>query len=131
MADPFSAPKFEVPAEMRDLASKSVEQTRRAFDSFMGATHQAAGSIESSTQTMQNSARSAGRQMAEYAEQNVKAALDHAQALVQAKGLEEVMKLQQEYMRSQMSALQEQMRSMGSMAQAMGSTAQEAMKPKK
>lgn len=139
MVDPFKSPNFEVPAEMRDLANKSVEQAKRAFDSFMGATHQAAGSIETSAQTMQDGAKSAARQMVEYAEQNVKAAFDHAQALVQANGIEQVMRLQTEYMRSQMSALQDQMKSMGGAAQAMGQsvsqsvgkTMQEAMKPKK
>ncbi len=134
MIDQFKAPKFEVPAEMRDLANKSVEQAKRAFDSFMGATQQAAGTIENSTQTMQDSAKSASRQMVEFAEQNVKAAFDHAQALVQAKGIEDVMRLQSEYMKNQMSALQSQMGAMGKAAQTMGKTAQEtmtqAMKPK-
>jgi len=134
MADQFKPPKFEVPAEMRDLANKSVEQAKRAFDSFIVATHQATGTMENSAQTVQETAKSAARQMAEFAEQNVKAAFDHAQAIVQAQGFEEVVRLQSDYMKNQMSALQGQMSAIGKSAQAVGQTAQEAtrkaMKPK-
>jgi phasin len=124
MADPFKTPQFEVPAEMRDLASKSVEQAKRAFDSFMGATQQAAGNMQGSTHSLQENASKAAKQVVGYAEQNVKAALDHAHALVQAKGFDDVMKLQGEFMRSQMAAMQDQMKSMGK-------AAEEAIKPKK
>jgi phasin len=124
MVDPFKTPKFEVPSEMRDLANKSVEQAKRAFDSFMGATHQAAGNLQGSAKTAQESAANATTQAVGYAEQNVKAALDHAQALVQAKGFDEVMKLQAEFMRSQIAAMQDQMSSMGK-------AVQDAVKPKK
>jgi phasin len=124
MVDPFKTPKLEVPAEMRDLANKSVEQARRAFDSFMGATQQAAGNVQGSAQKMHENSMKATKDVVGYAEQNVKAALDHAQALVQAKGFDEVMKLQSEFMRNQMSALQDQMKSMGKAVEA-------SVKPKK
>jgi phasin len=124
MVDPFKTPKLEVPAEMRDLANKSVEQAKRAFDSFMGATQQAAGNMQGSAQKVQESTMKATKEVVGYAEQNVKAALDHAQALVQAKGFDEVMKLQSEFMRNQLIALQDQMKSMGK-------TMQEPVKPKK
>jgi phasin len=122
--DPFKTPKFEVPGEMRDFAARSVEQARRAFDSFVGATQQAAGQAEATGQVMQQQATEAAKQVVGYAEQNMKAAFDHAQALVQAKGLDEVMKLQSGYMRDQIAAMQEQLKSMGE-------TVQKAAKPKK
>jgi phasin len=124
MVDPFKLPQFEVPTEMRDLANKSVEQAKRAFDSFMGATQQAAGNLHGSAQKAQDSSMKATKEAVGYAEQNVKAALDHAQALVKAKGFDEVMKLQTEFMRNQMAAMQSQMTSMGK-------TMQGAVKPKK
>ncbi len=91
MVDPFKAPKFEVPEEMRDFANKSVEQAKRAFDSFMGATQEAAANLKGSAETMQRNAADATHQVVGYAEQNVKAAFEHAQALVKAKGFDEVM----------------------------------------
>jgi phasin len=124
MVDPFKTPPFEVPAEMRDLANKSVEQAKRAFDSFMGATQEAASKVEGSTKTLQESAAKTTTQVVGFAEQNMKAAFDHAQALVGAKGLEDVMKLQADYMRKQMEAMQGQMK-------AMGEVVQDAVKPKK
>jgi phasin len=117
MVDPFKAPKFEVPSEMRDLANKSVEQAKRAFDSFMGATQQAAGNLQGSTHSMQENAAKATKQVVGFAEQNVNAALLHAQAIVQAKGFEEVMKLQTDFMRNQMGAMQSQMKAMGETVQ--------------
>jgi phasin len=116
MSDPFKTPSFDVPVEMRELATKSVEQAKRAFDSFMGATQDAAGKLQDSTKSAQQQAAKASSQVVGFAEQNVKAAFDHAQALAQAKGLEDVMKLQTEFMRNQMNALQSQMKMMGEAA---------------
>ncbi len=111
--DPFKTPKFEVPNEMRDFAAKSVEQARRAFDSFMGATQQAASQAESAGEAMRQQTAGAIKQVVGFAEQNVKAAFDHAQNLAQAKGLDEVMKLQSGYLRDQIAAMQEQLKAMG------------------
>jgi phasin len=95
-------PSFEAPQEMRDFALKSVEQARRAFDGFMGAAKEA--------RTMQDTAVEATGEAVRFAEQNVKAAFDHAQKLVQAKGLEEVVHLQTDFMRAQIEALQTQLK---------------------
>jgi phasin len=111
--DPFKTPKFEVPNEMRDFAAKSVEQARRAFDSFVGAKQQAASQAESAGETVRQQTAGAMKQVVGYAEQNVKAAFDHAQNLAQAKGLDEVMKLQSGYLRDQIAAMQGQLKSMG------------------
>jgi phasin len=122
--DPFKTPNFEVPNEMRDFANKSMEQARRAFDSFLGATQQAAGQAQNATQAMQKQAEDASKQVVGFAEQNVKAAFDHAQSLMQAKGLEDVMKLQSGYLKDQIAAMQDQLK-------AMGTAVQNAAKPKK
>jgi phasin len=122
--DPFKTPKFEVPNEMRDFAATSVEQARRAFDSFMGATQQAASQAQDAGETMRQQTASAAKQVVGYAEQNMKAAFDHAQNLVHAKGLDEVMKLQSGYLKDQIAAMQGQLKSMGE-------TVQKAAKPRK
>ncbi len=124
MVDPFKLPQFEVPTEMRDLANKSVEQAKKAFDTFMGATQEAAGNLQGTAQKATESSVKATQEAVGFAEQNVKAAFDHAQALVKAKGFDEVMKLQTDFMRSQMAAMQNQMKSMGE-------AVQNSVKPKK
>jgi phasin len=116
MSDPFKTPQFDIPVEMRELATKSVEQAKRAFDSFVGATQEASTKFKGSQNVMSEQATKATSQVVGFAEQNVKAAFDHAQALVQAKGFEDVMKLQSEFMKSQIEAMQSQMKSMGEAA---------------
>lgn len=115
--DPFKTPNFDVPNEMRDFAAKSVEQARRAFDSFMGATQQAAGQAETATQSMRQQATEATRQVVGFAEQNVKAAFDHAQNLSQARGFDEVVKLQSSYLQEQIAAMQSQLKEIGAAMQ--------------
>jgi phasin len=124
MQDPFKTPQFEVPQEMRDFASKSVEQAKRAFDGFVGATQDAASRMQGSAKAAQDTIAENTQQAVGFAEQNVKAALDHAHKLVQAKGLDEVMKLQSDFMKTQIGAMQDQMK-------AMGDIMKNAMKPDK
>jgi phasin len=108
---------FEVPNEMRDLAAKSVEQAKRAFDSFLGAARQTSDQMAAAAPQLPASARDAGDAMLGMAESNVKAALELAEKLVQARGMDEVMRLQSDYMRAQMEAMKGQMESMGAMVQ--------------
>jgi phasin len=110
-------PSFGVPQQLRDLAENNVTQARKAFDSFMEAAKRGAetmrGSAELSRTSMQDmSARSFG-----YAEQNVRAALDHAQKLARAGTPKEAMEIQGEYVRERYAALQEQAKAFGGMAQ--------------
>jgi phasin len=109
----MKTPQFEVPNEMRDFAAKSVEQTRRAFDGFLGAAHEATQRMEGSSLAMQGSAKAMTTQVMEFAEQNVKAALDLADQLVKAKGLDEVIRIQNAFMTQQMTNMQAQFKAMG------------------
>jgi hypothetical protein len=62
-----------------------------------------------------------------YAENNVQASLDYAQAMLHAKDLTEVMRLHSEYVRTQMRSLAEQASEMG---QVVSRAAMDAAKPK-
>lgn len=62
-----------------------------------------------------------------YAEKNVQASLDYAQALVRAKDLSEVMRLHREYVQAQMRSVAEQASEMG---QVLSRAAMDAAKPK-
>lgn len=110
-------PNYEVPAEMRDFAEKSVEQARKAIDGFMGAARKTADTVEGSAQTVQVSAKDMTQKTFSYAEQNISAAFDLAQRLVRAKDVQEAMQIQAEFVRSQFSSMQTQMKEFGSMAQ--------------
>lgn len=104
---------YEIPAEMREFAEKSVDQARKAFDGFITAAQKATDQVQKSADTARSTAMDATGKVFAQAEANVSAAFDHAQKLVRAKDLAEVMALQTEYMKSQMAALQQQMKDIG------------------
>ncbi|MBO9420591.1 MULTISPECIES: phasin [Stappiaceae] len=101
---------FEVPEQMRDFAEKSVDQARKAFDDFMGATHKAVTNVEESANVVQAGAADVNKKALGYAEEHVNAAFKFAQDLVKASNVEDMMKLQQDYLRTQMESLGEQAR---------------------
>jgi phasin len=108
---------YEIPAEMRDFAEKSVEQARKAIDGFMSAAQKTVDTFEGSANTVQASATDATRKTFTYAEQNLSAAFDLAQRMVRAKDMQEAMQIQAEFVRSQFEAMQTQMKEFGSLAQ--------------
>ena len=110
-------PNYEIPAEMRDFAEKSVEQARRAMDGFIGAAQRTVDTFEGSANTVQASAKDMTRKTFSYAEQNIQAAFDLAQRMVRAKDVQEAMQIQAEFVRSQFESMQTQMKEFGSMAQ--------------
>jgi phasin len=118
-------PSYEIPAEMRDFAEKSVEQARKAMDGFIGAAQKTVDTLEGSANTVQANAKDMTRKTFAYAEQNIQAAFDLAQRMVRAKDMQEAMQVQAEFVRSQFESMQTQMKEFGSMAQgAMGQTTQ-------
>jgi phasin len=108
---------YEVPAEMREFAEKSVEQARKAIDGFMTAAQRTADTFEGSANTVQSSAKDLTRKTFTYAEQNIAAAFDLAQKMVRAKDMQEAMQYQAEFVRAQFEAMQNQMKEFGSLAQ--------------
>lgn len=110
-------PTYEIPAEMRDFAEKSVEQARKAMDGFLGAAHKTVDTFEGSATTVQASAKDMTRRSFSYAEQNIAAAFDLAQRMVRAKDMQEAMQIQAEFVRNQFESMQTQMKEFGSLAQ--------------
>lgn len=107
---------FEIPAEMREFAEKSVEQAKQAFDSFIAATQHAVGTAETQAKTMQAGAKEAGELAIKFAERNVTTSLEFAQRLLHAKDAKEVTALQTEYIKSQIAALTEQAKELSKQA---------------
>ena len=108
---------YEVPAEMRDFAEKSVEQARKAIDGFMGAARKTVDTLDSTGLTVQTGTKDLATKTFSYAEQNIHAAFDLAQRMVRAKDAQEAMQIQAEFVRSQFEAMQTQMKEFGAMAQ--------------
>jgi phasin len=119
--------RFEIPNGMRSMAEASFEQARKNFEKFLASTQATAGSLEERGATMRAGAKDISSKAIAYAENNVQASLDFAEALLKAKDLTEVMRLHSEYVQGQMRSLAEQASEMG---QIVGRAAMEAMKPK-
>ncbi|MEJ0012089.1 MAG: phasin family protein [Bauldia sp.] len=108
--------RFEIPQQMRDLAEKTVEQARSAFEQVLDATQKAVAQAADSPFTLGEGAADLSRQSLAYLEENIAASFDLARRLAQARTLEEVTALQQEFVQRQMMAAAEQSKTLGTMA---------------
>jgi phasin len=116
----MSEPKLEVPAELRNMAEKMVEQSEKAFGTLLDAANRSIASIPHPTAEMSKKALS-------LTEQNMKAAFDHAKKVVRAGDLQEALRIQSEFLQSQVSNVGEQIKKItGEVVNA----AQDAMKGK-
>ena len=96
-------PKLEVPAEVRDLAEKTIDQAEKAFGMFFDAAGKSMTSVPGAGTEI-------SRQALSFTEQNMKAAFEHARKLVHATDLQEAMRIQSEFLRSQFTNAGEHMR---------------------
>jgi len=100
--------RFEIPADMRALAEKSVEQAKQAFDIFVSAAQHAVNTAETQAATAQAGAKEVGELAMTFAERNIASAFAFAQKLLQAREPKDVMALHSEYANSQIAVLTEQ-----------------------
>ncbi len=108
---------YEVPAEMRDFAERSVAQARKAFEGFMGAVHKSTGSLGETTPSAFSGATDLSSKAVSFAESNVNAAFDLAEKLVHAKDVQEVLLIQGEFVKAQLESIQNQTKELGETAQ--------------
>ena len=99
----MSQPKFEVPAEVRNMAEKAIEQAEKAFGMFLDAANKSLASIPLPTTEMSKKALS-------FTEQNMKAAFDHAKKVVQTTDLQEAMQIQSEFLKTHFANASEQIK---------------------
>jgi phasin len=100
-------PKIEVPAELRDLVEKTIDQTEKAFGMFFDAANKSVASIP-------NPGTEMSKQALSFTEHNIKAAFEHARKLVHATDLQQAMQIQSEFLKSQFTHAGEHMRQMTS-----------------
>src|SRR6266542_370410 len=109
--DPMS--NFEIPTEMRQVAEKSLEDAKKAFDGFIAAAQKAAAEIEEQATLAQAGAKDVGRKAMAFAEQNVATSLDLAQKLARAETVEVMMRLLGACVKAQMPVLSDQAKELG------------------
>jgi phasin len=99
---------FEIPSSVRDLASKSVEQAREAYNRFLEASRQAHDVVSKSTDVIASGAREINEKAVKYTEANLQANFELAQRLVHAKDLKEALDIQSQFARQQMETFAQQ-----------------------
>jgi phasin len=109
---PQAGSGFEIPAEMRAFAEKSVEQARQALDSFCSATQKAVSTVDQQAA----GAKDAGTHAMRFAERNIASSFDFAHRLVRARDAQEVMALHADYVKAQVAAFGEQAKEMSKQA---------------
>jgi len=104
---------YDIPAELRDLTTKSVGEARKAFDRFFAAAHNVGERAESTVTSLQSEAKAVSSKALSFTEANIKAALDHAEQLIQAKDPQEFLSHQTEYVKKQLVALEAHAKELG------------------
>jgi phasin len=107
---------FEIPADMRAMAEKSVEQARVAFNTFMTAAQEAMATFEGQAKAAQAGAKDMSEKALGYAERNVANTFAFADRIVHAKDAQEFIRLQTEFVQAQMKELAEQAKELGESA---------------
>jgi Phasin protein len=90
-------PRFEIPADMRALAEKSVEQAKQAkeakqaFEIFVSAAQRAVSNAEHQAVSAQAGAKEVGELAMAFAERSIASSFAFAQKLLQAREAKDVM----------------------------------------
>lgn len=100
--------RFEIPADMRVLAEKSVEQAKQAIDIFISAAQHAVSTAETQAVSAHAGAKEVGELAMGFAEQNITSNFEFARKLLQAKEPRDVLALHTEYVNSQIATLTDQ-----------------------
>ena len=98
---------FEIPADMRAIAERSVEQARQAFDGFIGAAQRA---VDMFGETAGKGAKDIAEKAVTFAEKDMALSFEFARQLVRARGVQDVLKLHTDYINAQMQLFSEHAR---------------------
>jgi phasin len=100
--------KFEIPESMRDFAEKSMEHARKAFEDYAATAQKAVGKAESTAADAQENARAFGEKAISFAEENMAASFDYAKSMVNAKTIEDMVKIQSDFVERQIATFTQQ-----------------------
>ena len=106
-------PQFEIPNEMRAVAERNVEQAKLAFNNFMQAAQEAVSNLEKRVEASQGGALDISKKAMSFAERNILSAFEFAEKVVQAKDIQEMVRMLSLFVQSQMQALTEQAKDLG------------------
>jgi phasin len=97
--DPFMKP--EVPEAIRDLMKMSIEQAKRAFETFAATSEKAWKSLDTSSQSARSGIKSLNEKIGDIMRSNPEANFALALKLAESKDVVQAMELQSEHARKQ------------------------------
>lgn len=113
----MSTQSFEIPAEFREFADKSVDQARNAFGTFLNGAVKTSEQLRNSASTVQSTLHAAVLKSLDHAKANAETTFDYAQRVVRAKDPREAFEIQSEFLKTQFAAFQAQAKEYGALAQ--------------
>ncbi|KQO52074.1 MULTISPECIES: phasin [unclassified Methylobacterium] len=113
----MNAPTYEIPAELRDFAEKSVGQARTAVSSLLGTVVKSAVQLQTSSNTVHETIQSVIAKGLDQVQANASSTFDFAQKLVRTRDVKEAFELQSAFLHSQIAAIQTQAKDLGALAQ--------------
>jgi phasin len=104
------APNFaELPDSIRGIMKSSIEQARRAFDSFVSTSENMLHGLDTSSNPAADSLKTLNEKVASFTKQNAEANFNLAIRLADARQLSDIVELQNAYMRQQMESFSQQL----------------------
>lgn len=103
-------PNFaELPDSIRGIMKSSIEQARKAFDSFVSTSENMLHGLDTSSNPVADSLKTLNEKVATFTKQNAEANFNLAIRLADARQLSDIVELQNAYMREQMESFSRQM----------------------
>jgi phasin len=119
---------FEVPADMREFAEKSVDQAKVVYGQFRDAAQGAVDMLDEQTAAFKGATTEFNVTALDFAQTNANAGFELARKLVAAKDLKEMFELQIEFARTQGKAFAEQGKELGAISAKVGEQAVQPLK---
>ena len=107
---------FEIPAEMRAFAEKSVEQAKQAFNNYISAAQHAVNTADNQAANARTGAKEVGEMAIGFTKRNIATSFEFAEKLVRAKDSQELTTLHAEYVKSQIATLTDQAKELSKQA---------------
>lgn len=101
-------PMESVSPAMQEMADKSMQQAKKAFDTYIAGVRRAFSALGDNTPMAATGVKEVGERALNMAERNIAVSFTFARRFLQAKNFQEIMKLQAEYLAAQMQILMEQ-----------------------
>ena len=111
----MTEPKLEVPAELRELAEKTIEHAERAFGLFFDAARR-------STSTVPTPVAELSQLVLAFSEESLKTSFEYARKLALTTSLQEAANVQAELVKRQMSCAEQHIRKLASVTESKDQT---------